>query len=284
MTSPAYVLIGNITADITPNGRQLGGTVSYSALTAAAFGLSTAMVTSAAQAEPLLRQLAEAVTLQVKPAEHTTTFENIYTEVGRVQYVRGAAAALDLDDIPLDWRTAPLLHLAPIAGEMDDTMGMIAVAFPQATRLMTLQGCLRRWGDDGRVHFKRWCDVDALAHIDVVVFSEEDILESPALELEFAQLVHCLIVTRAERGGTIYLDGEPMTYAAPQVSLVHPTGAGDVFAAAFLAAYFMVGRDVRLAAQVAAHLAAISVTRVGLASVPTAEEVLGALAAIADRL
>lgn len=278
MSQPGYLLIGNITADIAPNGRTLGGTVSYSALTAAAFGLPTALVTSAGEGEPLLSVLHRAVTLHVKPAAQTTTFENIYEPTGRVQYVRGAAARLSLGDIPDVWRQSPLVHIAPIAGEMDETIGEVARAFPPAIRLMTLQGCLRRWGEDGRVHFKRWCDADALRHIDAVVFSEEDIAESPSLEEEFRALVGCLIVTRAERGGTIYLRGRAIPYETPQVELVHPTGAGDVFAAAFLASLPRVGRDPVKACAVAAQLAAISVTRVGLASVPTADEVREALA------
>ena len=54
-----YLLIGHMTADLTPEGkRRLGGTVSYAARTAHAFGLRVRLLSSAAQGEPLLDELA----------------------------------------------------------------------------------------------------------------------------------------------------------------------------------------------------------------------------------
>jgi len=279
-TAPDYVLVGNITADIAPDSRLLGGTVSYSALTAAAFGLHVGLLTSAAAGEPLLDQLRPKLSLEVVEAEQTTTFENLYTPSGRVQYLRGSAARLGAEAIPAAWRAAPMLHIAPIAGELDETIGEIVRAFPEATTLLTLQGCLRRTDDEQRVHFKQWFDQDALRHIDVVVFSEEDIVEAPDMERKFAASVRCLVVTRAEKGGTIYMNGVPHAYSTPQVELVHPTGAGDVFAAALLASLHRFEANYTLAIRAAASLAAGSVTRAGLASTPTPAEVEHVLAAV----
>jgi sugar/nucleoside kinase (ribokinase family) len=169
------------------------------------------------------------------------------------------------------------VHLGPIAAETDPSLGAL---FPQARVLMTLQGCLRQWGEDGRVHFRRWLDRDALRHIDIVVFSEEDIIEAPQLEDEYASAVRHLIVTRAERGGSLYIDGVRQEYPTPQVTLVHPTGAGDIFAAALLSALDRVAGDYLKACRVAAYLAAQSVTRVGLAGVPNEAEVRSALGAV----
>lgn len=276
-TSPEYVLIGNITADIAPDSRLLGGTVSYSALTAVAFGLHVGLLTSAAAGEPLLDQLRPVLSLETVDAEQTTTFENIYTPSGRVQYLRGQASRPGVEHIPTAWRSAPMLHIAPIAGELDETVGAIAHTFPHATSLLTLQGCLRRTDADQRVHFKQWFDRDALQHVDIVVFSEEDIVEAPEMEREFAAGVRCLIVTRAEKGGTIYLNGVRRPYPTPQVELVHPTGAGDIFAAALLASLRLVGGDYERAVRVAAYLAARSVTRAGLSSTPSPDEVQAAL-------
>jgi sugar/nucleoside kinase (ribokinase family) len=277
MATPDYVLIGNITADIAPDSRQLGGTVSYSAPTAAAFGLKVGVLTAAAEGEPLLGNLPSQIHLVHKPASVTTTFENIYTPQGRVQYIRAVSSSLTTDDIPSDWRESRLVHLGPLTGEVDPSL---AALFPHARVLLTLQGCLRQWGDDGRVHFLRWLDRDALRHVDIVVFSEEDIAEAPEMEAEYASAVRHLIVTRAERGGSLYIDGVRQEYATPQVTLVHPTGAGDIFAAALLAALDCVEGDYAKACSIAAILAAISVTRTGLASVPNEVEVRAAIAAV----
>lgn len=277
MTTPDYVLIGNITADIAPGSRQLGGTVSYSAPTAGAFGLKVGVLTAASEGEPLLADISPSIEVVHKSASATTTFENIYTPQGRVQYIRAVAPPLTPADVPNAWHAARLVHLGPIAAETDPALGAL---FPQARVLLTLQGCLREWGDDGRVHFRRWLDRDALRHIDIVVFSEEDIVEAPQLEVEYASAVRYLVVTRAERGGSLYIDGVRQDYSTPQVTLVHPTGAGDIFAAALLSALDQVGGDYAKACTVAAILAAGSVTRMGLASVPNEAEVRAALAMV----
>jgi sugar/nucleoside kinase (ribokinase family) len=279
MTFPLdYLLIGHATADLTPNGRMLGGTVSYAARVVNSFGYRAGVLTSAAPDEPLLEGLRPyAAELIVLPAESISTFENIYTPSGRIQYLRQVAARITAADVPQSWRGASLVHLAPLTDEVDPN---IAFEFPGATVLLTLQGWLRRWDADGRVHFKRWFDPNVLKAIQIVVFSEEDIVEAPELELEFAGAVEHLFVTRAERGGTYYHWGEAFQYTTPQVELVHPTGAGDVFAAGLLCALRAFDGDIQTATRVAAALAATSVTRVGLESAPTAQEVERVLAEV----
>jgi sugar/nucleoside kinase (ribokinase family) len=275
VTAPDYLLIGHITADLTPTGRVPGGTVSYALRTAWAFGLQVGVLTSTTRGEPLLDELrpyaSEIVSL---PATETTTYENIYSPAGRVQYVRGVAAPITRADIPTQFMDAPLVHFAPIAGEIDPE---VAHDFRGATTLLTLQGWLRAWDSTGRVHFKRWFDPDVLKSIDIVVFSEEDIVESPQMEAEFAGSVRHLFVTRAEKGGTYYRDGVPIPYGTPQVELVNPTGAGDVFAASLLAALPAFNHDMLRAIKVAARLGAIAVTRMTLEGTPSQEEAQAAL-------
>lgn len=276
--TPDYLLIGHMTADLTPQGRLPGGTVSYATRTAAAFGLRVALLTSAIAADPLIDTLTTYAEVTSIPAAETTTYENIYTPSGRVQYVRGVAAPIGAADLPDDFRGAPLVHLAPIAGEVDP---QIAHEFKDATVLLTLQGWLRRWDADGRVHFKRWFDPDVLKSINIVVFSEEDITESPQMEQEFAANVEHLIVTRAERGGTYYHRGEAFDYATPQVDLVEATGAGDVFASSLLASLPALGHDIKAALQVAARMGAGAVTRPMLDGAPMPDEAQAALKAAA---
>ncbi len=271
---PDYLLIGHMTADLTPDGRLPGGTVAYATRTAAAFGLRVALLTSAAEGDPLLDSLTPYGEVVSIPAAQTTTYENIYLPTGRVQYVRGVAAPIGVAELPAHFLGAPLVHLAPIADEVDP---QIAHQFKDSTVLLTLQGWLRRWDGDGRVHFKRWYDPDVLKSIDIVVFSEEDIVESPQMEREFAASVKHLFVTRAEKGGTYYHDGEAHDYTTPAVELVNPTGAGDVFAASLLASLPALDHDLMAAIRVAARLGATSVTRYLLDGAPTAEEVQAAL-------
>lgn len=272
-----YLLIGHMTADLTPGGRKAGGTVSYAARTAAAFGLRVGLLTSAAVDEPLLDTLRPYAEIRSLPAAETTTYENIYGPTGRTQYVRGVAAPIRPEDIPADWLDAPLVHLAPIAGEVDP---QVAHSFHDKTVLLTLQGWLRRWEADGRVHFRRWFDADILKSVNIAVFSEEDIVEAPDMEAAFAASVDHLLLTRAEKGGTYYHKGTPTNYSTPRVELVNATGAGDVFAAAVLASLPALGHDLNKAIQVAAQLGAICVTRYDIDGTPTPDEVRQAIAAV----
>ncbi|MFN8378639.1 MAG: PfkB family carbohydrate kinase [Anaerolineae bacterium] len=276
---PDFLLIGHITADLTPRGRIAGGAVSYAARTAHAFGLRVAVLTSAIPDDPVLEELRPYVhELIVLPAAETTTYENIYTEQGRVQYVRGVAAPIEPADVPEHFRKAPLVYLGPIAG---DTNPAIAALFPpESWVLLTLQGWLRRWEADGRVHFKHWFDAEALKHIDIVVFSEEDIVEAPQMEEEYRGAVEHLYVTRAEKGGTHYVNGASVNYQARPRTLVNPTGAGDIFASSLLASLFKLDGDFTRATEVAAELAANSITRIGLPSAPTPQEASAALAEV----
>ncbi len=265
-----------MTADLTPDGRRLGGTVSYAARTVNAFGLRAGIVTSAATNDPLLAEIEPYTQVKVVKSDFTSTFENVYEpDGGRKQYIRAVASPIGVDDIPPEWLSTPLVHLGPLTNEVDP---QIAHILSDATVLMTIQGWLRRWGDDGLVHFKRWHDESALKAADIVVYSEEDIVEAPDLEQIYANIVDHLVVTRAEKGGTYYHNGQSSTYNSLDVPVEHLTGAGDIFAAALLAALPRLGNNMQAAIRVAAKLGAISVTRTSLDGTPTPEEVQQALA------
>ncbi len=269
-----YVLVGHLTADLTPSGRIAGGTVSYAARTAAAFGWKVAVVTSAVPDEPLLETLRPFADVRVIPAEETTTYENIYGANGRTQYIRARARTLTPEDIPADLRSAQMAHLAPIADEVSSS---IASVFSEATVLATLQGWMRQWEADQVVRFKPFTHDDLLHAVDLVVFSEEDIAAAPETQAWVVERARHVFVTRAERGGSYFHDGVEDSYTSPRVNVTDPTGAGDIFASALLASLPLVSFDMRYATRIAAHLAADSVTRRGVLGAPTRDEVARAL-------
>jgi hypothetical protein len=269
-----YLLIGHVTADLIPGGRVLGGTVSYAAPIVHAFNHRLGMLTSAAASEPLIDPLREYADVSVRLAAATTTFENIYRDGGRTQYVHSHAEPLSYASIPNGWLDAPLVHLAPLVNEVDPT---IASQFPDATVLLTPQGYMRQWGSDGKVNFKYWLDQDMLRAVDILVCSRQDIADAPELEYKFGDYVDHVIVTNGDQGGMYYHDGIAEPYAAYPVVETDPTGAGDVFAAALLSSMLFFDRDLRAAIKVAARLAAISVTRMGANPAFTDEDIQSAL-------
>ena len=81
-----------------------------------------------------------------------------------------------------------------------------------------------------------------------------------------------LVITEGARGCTVFVRGQRARYVpAPLVTEVDPTGAGDVFAAAFFIRLRETQSPYR-AAQFANGIAANSVTRAGLAGVPSQAE------------
>jgi sugar/nucleoside kinase (ribokinase family) len=273
--TPDYLLIGHIAHDVTPNGAMLGGTVSYAAQMALAFGMHVAILTSSAEGEPLLADLPPDAAVLSVPAEHTTTFDNRYTGSSRIQYLYHRANTLHPDMLPPMWRQAPLVHLAPIAYEVNPAF---VSAFEGARVCATPQGWMRRREEDGRVTAIPWESAsEILPRATLTVMSEEDIRHLPGAEQAFAALAPLMVVTRAEHGGTIYENGDPRDFSAYPVDQVEPTGAGDIFATALHIALARTG-DLDRAIRAATYLAALSVTRVGRSSVPSTDETLHALA------
>ncbi|MYE79275.1 MAG: hypothetical protein F4136_05360 [Chloroflexi bacterium] len=272
MPPPIDILtIGHLTVDLVPGGRMLGGTVAYAAPTYAAFGHRVGVLTSAAYNEPLLEHLLPHGEVVSLPAERSLTYENVYSEAGRQQFVRATARQLRYGHVPVAWLDAPYLHMGPLAAELDPRE--LASNFPNALKMLTLQGMLRGWDANGLVKFRRWFDADALRQIDLVVYSEEDIRQYPQLTDELRRICQHVVVTNGRDGGTHYHAGGEMRYASLEVTARDLTGAGDVFAAALLGSLQRLNGDVATAVRLAGRLAAYSVTRASLASAPTAAEI-----------
>src|SRR5690606_19319724 len=139
-----YLVIGHLTRDILPDGTRLGGTAAYAALTARALGLRVGVLTACEDcfASPELeRQGIQVVGMR---ADTTTTFENIQTPTGRIQYLHSIAPTIDLSMVPEQWLTTPIVHLGPVAREVDPTL---ARAFPNSFVGLTPQGWLRTWDE-----------------------------------------------------------------------------------------------------------------------------------------
>ena len=264
------LLIGHVCRDEAPDGPRLGGTVTFSGLTAQALGLRTGIVTSAPdEMLPLLTPL-DGLALQRIPSPQSTTFINRYVPQGRQQTISGRAAPLAWADIPGAWRSPPLAHIAPVADEIDPE---IVTRLQGAFIGLTPQGWMRGWDASGSVYFKGWSlPDDVLRRASAVVFSIEDVQGDEALARAMARLCPALVVTRGAQGCTLFVDGEPRLIPAVPAREIDPTGAGDIFAMAFFARLKATGSPAE-AARFASALAGLSVARTGLDSIPTRQEV-----------
>jgi hypothetical protein len=270
-----YLAIGHITRDITPEGLLLGGTVSFAGLTALAFGLRVGIVTAIPydlDVSPLNR-----IEIQKVQSRNTSTFENIQTSDGRVQVIHIKADDIDIKDIPPNWRNAPIIHLGPVCRELDQR---IIQEFPHSFIGVTPQGWLRTWDKDGHVRLGDWTDADLiLEHASAVILSIEDVHQDENRIEELVPKSRILVVTEGAAGARVYWNGDVRHFNAPVVELVEPTGAGDIFAAAFFIRLAHT-RDPWEAARCAVRVASTSVTRVRLVGVPTPEEIQSVLTEI----
>ena len=263
-----YLVIGHVAHDLTPEGPRLGGTVSYSALTAQALGLRVGIVTASGP-ETSLAPLGDIPVVSIE-SPNSTIFENIYTEHGRIQYLRGQATRIDFSKVPEVWRRAPIVHLGPIANEMD---AILPDSISPTLLGLTPQGWMRQWDSECRVSRGEWQDADAaLARAHAVVISREDVNGDDELIEHMAHQTRVLVVTESAAGAVLYWNGDRRRFRAPQVMEVDATGAGDVFAAAFFFRLWKT-RDPWEATRFATRLASCSVTRPGLDGIATSGEV-----------
>ena len=267
-----YLVIGHIACDLTPAGQRLGGTAAYSALTARALGLRVGILTARGDEVPL--DVLDGIQVLNLSTERSTTFENVYTPAGRHQFIHHLAPDLRYADIPPVWRNAPIVHIGPIAGE---AKSLADGHFPASMLGLTPQGWLRAVDADGRVHLSAWPEaLPALAKADAAVLSLEDVAGDEEQIEAMANACHVLAVTEGAAGARLYWNGDLRRFRALQVEEVDPTGAGDIFAAAFFWR-FSVTHDPWVAAQFATHLASYSVARRGLAGIPLKQEIQSCL-------
>jgi hypothetical protein len=263
-----YLVIGHLTRDLTQEGPRIGGTAAYAGLTAHALGLRVGIVTSWGAEVPLgnLKHLP----IISFPAEHSTTFENIYTETGRIQMVHTVAPRLDYYLIPEPWRQAPIVHLGPVAQEVEPDL---VRHFPDSLVGVTPQGWLRAWDEQGRVRPSEWPESSfILQQSGAAILSIEDVQNDESRIEEMASASRILVVTEGAAGARVYWNGDVRRFRPPQEVEIDSTGAGDIFAAAFLTRLYLT-RDPWESARFANQIAAGSVRRRGLEGIPTPEEI-----------
>jgi sugar/nucleoside kinase (ribokinase family) len=264
-----YLVIGHITIDITPQGPKLGGTAAYAALTANALGLRAGIVTAWGAELPLgpLRQ----IPIISFPTDHSTTFENNEEGSERRQQIHHVAPSLDYYIIPDPWRQAAIVHLAPVAQEVEPN---IVRYFPTSLIGLTPQGWLRTWDEQKHVTVGEWPESSfTLQSVGAAVISKQDVNGDEARIEEMAISSRILAVTEGAEGTRLYWNGDVRRFRPPDITeVVDTTGAGDIFAAAFFIRLYTT-RDPWEAARFATHLATFSVTRFGLDSIPTPDEI-----------
>jgi sugar/nucleoside kinase (ribokinase family) len=255
-----YLVIGHISRDIVEGDYAPGGTAVYSALAAQALGCRSAVITSV-DATYDVKSLLTGVEVHCLPAEKSTVFENIMEGTGRKQTIFSVAETIGPNDVPLEWQRAPIVHLGPIAREIDPAVIRV---FSNSLVGLTPQGWFRHWDDDGRVYSLEWSAASRIAPLASAVITSLEDLPNPEYLDKFRQHCQILVLTHGKRGCTVYSHDEERYFAAPSVSEVNSTGAGDIFATAFLIRLLQTSGNLWEAATFANEVASRSVGEASL--------------------
>ena len=207
----------------------------------------------------------------VEPSSATTRFVNLYDAEGRrSQALAGRAAPIELQPLPDSWRAPDVLLLGPVAGE-------ISAGFTSAIHGgvvgATAQGWLRAFDSDGSVAPREWSSPGRdLEGVHALFLSESDVPEAERAVKDLLALVPIVALTRGWRGLTLFTRGGSDDVPGLPREEVDPTGAGDVFAAAFLVRYHET-HDPLEAAAFGACAASCAVEAIGTAGLGDRAEV-----------
>lgn len=264
-----FLVIGHLVQDVVPNGYTVGGTTTYSSITARNLGRKPGIATRLAP-DFVIPPVLHDIDVHRVPSAHTTTFHNIYHNGHRHQFLLDRADTMEPSDVPDAWLTTPIVHLGPLARELD---ARFAKMFPDSLVCVTPQGWLRKWDETKRVRMRPWHEAaEILPHVDVLVLSEEDLNGNLELMDSYVRMTRIAIMTQGPRGCVVFVNGEPCHIAGFPVREVDPTGAGDVFAAAFMIRLHETN-DPCESARFANATASFCVEGASVTTIPTREQV-----------
>jgi sugar/nucleoside kinase (ribokinase family) len=263
------LVVGSVSRDLDrlrPDAPPIpGGVVTHAGLAHAGLGAEVRVVTSVrrADARALLAPLrAAAVGVRARPSRGTTTCVNAYGGAVDLHEVRVRSDAIRLADVPRAWRESDVVQLGPLHPR--DVLPEV-VGSGGALRGLDVQGLLR---GPRRAVPAEWLAVLAACHVVQVSQSDAARLfagDSPE-RWRRRTGVRELILTRGARGAVVVTERGRVPVAPRRVDVRHPTGAGDVFLAAYLqgrARGLSPARAGRLAARAAAlHVGRGRVSRV----------------------
>jgi sugar/nucleoside kinase (ribokinase family) len=289
---PTLVVVGAATRDIDPadpRGWKLGGGVTYSAIAAARLGVRVRALigvdAQAADASELDTLRSAGVEVLLVPLSTGPVFENLRTPDGRLQIAHSPSDDVAPDLLPADWRSPDGVLLAAVAAELGSEW---ATAFaPSSFVTLAAQGLVRRLHAGREVVRLAFEHGPLIARADAISLSQEDVAVGAPPIRDFLRPGQQLLVTHGRRGSLALTRTEAGVSGRfmpplPARKTVDPTGAGDTFVAAWLAARLLVGDGWRPLA-VASAMSSLVVQRTSLSDTPTTADLCEVLIRLRER-
>ena len=272
--TPDFVVVGHVVQDLTAQGSRLGGAATFASLQARRLGKTAGVVTRAG-IDILSDPQFSGIDFAGRSSQETTTFENRYDGAERRQRMPAQAALLTDEDVPSDWLNASVVFLAPVCNELAPEYSRL---FAHSLLGIGAQGWLRDLDEEARVQRRVWTGAPFWEGGDVLFVSDEDLAGNERQLDRWVKDVPAVVVTRERRGARVHGDGAWREIDAFPATEVDPTGAGDVFAAAYLVRYEETD-DVASAMRFASAAAAASVEAASMDGIADRDEIEKRLAA-----
>ena len=274
MLEKGIAVIGSTTIDknIYDNKSQLkiGGVTTYSGITYRRHGIVTRIATNVAeQNSPILEMLdQEQITIQNGPTTHTTQFINIFIGDQRRQKLPFTASPIKANQIKGLLDAIGCVHLGPLH-PLDIESGCLRLLEEAKLPVfLDVQGYTRRI-EDAEVFTGVATQIESSLKISRIVKANESEFESVLqyLDTDPARLldrynIEEFIVTQGAKGGFVlnHKNSEVRFDAVPVQSPGDPTGAGDIFFAAYIVGRFMKNMPISNACNYAADLTALQIS------------------------
>ncbi len=268
MKKPDLVVVGHVVQDILPDGWRLGGTAAFTAVQAQRLGLHVGVVTRAS-ADAALGDWLPGADLAGRPASTTTAFENVYDPGRRRQRIPRLAEALEPEDVPASWRSAVIVMIGPVCGEVAPDMSTL---FPRSLVGVAAQGWLRRRDRRQEAQQQAWRGSPFWSGCQALFVSEEDLGPEREQLVRWTSETPIVVLTQGRQGAMVHTEGAWRHIAAYPSKEVDPTGAGDVFAAAFLVRYYET-KETETSARFALAAAACSIEGPGIEAIAGREQI-----------
>lgn len=274
------LVVGHVTHDDYDSEILPGGSAFYCSRAYYELGAGVTLITSVGrdfQCSEVFRGL-DVLTVT---ADKTTHFFNTYPSDGiRVQKCTARAADILSSILPSDTPEFDVLHLAPVIGETDPVEWISAIKAKNV--VLGLQGFLRCINNRDEVKPNNWHPPDSLK-INTVFLSSEDLAGHNTLIAELMNNADTVVLTLGKKGSEIYYKSQKIKMGVYETKEVDPTGAGDIYSAAFTFARVS-GMPVITAAQYGAAFASVIVEDLGGTSLKRLSEGLHRLKDISYKI
>ena len=261
MPAPTFITIGHVTTDVIDGTPVCGGAALYSGVQARLLGCEVRVLTSAPPAHAALALL-HGCDVHLVPSPRATTFVYAQVRGERRVALKQTAATLPAAALPASFTDSAILLLCPVFHELAPGFFEEPAAAGLAPRVVGVapQGWLRRCGAGQEVErLANDLPASLVSRATALFISEHDVDDAEALAQRWLSGgARAVVVTRGARGATIFTDAARSEVPATPAREIDPTGAGDVFATAYLVATYEGAAPID-AARFAAAAAACSV-------------------------